>query len=63
MEPPLKVHEVPFLEVDAVTSTLSESPAKLEEIQQCTDEDVVLAYIKDAVRYVWREYPNECPKT
>ena len=60
MEPPLKEHKAPLLEEDAITNTLSESPAKLEEIQQCTDQDVVLARIKDVVHHVWPEYPNEC---
>ena len=49
MEPPLKEDEVPLLEVNAITSTLPASPAKLEEIRQCTDQDVVLAHLKDIV--------------
>lgn len=32
-EPPLKEDELPLLEVDATTSTLPASPAKLEEIR------------------------------
>ena len=62
MEPPLKENEVPLLEVNAITSTLPASPAKLEEIRQCTDQDVVLAHLKDVVHHGWPEYPNECPQ-
>ena len=62
MEPPLKEDEVPLLEVNAITSTLPASPAKLEEIRQCTDQDVVLAHLKDVVHHGWPEYPNECPQ-
>ena len=62
MEPPLKEDEVPLLEVNAITSTLPASPAKLEKIRQCTDQDVVLAHLKDVVHHGWPEYPNECPQ-
>ena len=62
MEPPLKEDEVSLLEVNAITSTLPASPAKLEEIRQCTDQDVVLAHLKDVVHHGWPEYPNECPQ-
>ena len=62
MEPPFKEDEVPLLEVNAITSTLPASPAKLEEIRQCTDQDVVLAQLKDVVHHGWPEYPNECPQ-
>ena len=55
----MKEDEVPLLEVNAITSTLPASPAKLEEIQ-CTDQDVVLAYLNDIVHHGWPEYPNEC---
>ena len=63
MEPPLKENEVPLLEVNAITSALPASPDKLEEIRQRTDQDVVLAHLKDVVHHGCPEYPNECPKT
>ena len=59
MEPPLKEDEVPLLEVNAITSILPASPAKLEEIRQCTDQDVVLAHL-GVVHHGWPEYANEC---
>ena len=62
MEPPLKEDHVPLLEVNAITSTLPANLAKLEEIRQCTDQDVVLAHLKDVVHRDWPEYPNECPQ-
>ena len=57
MEPAL-----PLLEVNALTSTLPASPAKLEEIRQCTDQDVVLSHLKDVVHHGWPEHSNECPQ-
>ena len=62
MEPPLREDEVPLLEVDAITSTLPGRPAQLEEIQLCTDQDDVLAHLKDVVHHGWPEYPNEFPQ-
>ena len=56
MELPLNEDEVLLLEVDAITSTFPASPAKLEDIRQCTDQDVVLAHLKD----IAQEHPNEC---
>ena len=58
MEPPLKEDEVPLLEFNAITSTLPASPAKLEEIRQCTDQDVVRAHLKDVVHHGWPEYSS-----
>ena len=52
--------EVLLLEVDAITSTLPASPAKLDEIRQCTDQDFVLTYLKDVVHHGRPEHPNEC---
>ena len=62
MEPPPKEDEVPLLEVNAITSILPASGAKLEDIRQCTDQDVALAHLKDVVHHGWPEYPNECPQ-
>lgn len=62
MELPPKENEVPLVELDAITSTLPASPAKLEEIRQCTDQDVVLAHLKDVVYHGWPEHPTECPQ-
>ena len=62
MEPPMQENEVPLLEVDTITNTLPASPAKIEEIRECTDQDVVLAHLKDVVHHGWPEYPNECPQ-
>ena len=62
MEPPMQGKEVPLLEVDTITNTLPASPAKLGEIRECTDQDVVLAHLKDVVHHGWPEYPNECPQ-
>ena len=64
MEPPLKEDKVPLPEVNAITRALPASPAKLEEIRRCTDQDVVLAPLKDVVHHGWPEYPNpnECPQ-
>ena len=50
------------MEVDTTTSTLPASPVKLEEIRQCTDQDIVLAHLKDVVHHGWPEYPTECPQ-
>ena len=62
IELPPKENEVPLVELDAITSTLPASPAKLEEIRQCTDQDVVLAHLKDVVHHGWPEHPTECPQ-
>ena len=62
MERPLKENEVLLLDVNTITSILPASRSKLEEIRQCTDQDVVLARLKDVMHHGWPEYPNECPQ-
>ena len=61
MENPDKYQSVPLLEVDAITSTLPASPAKLNEIRDYTSQDIVLSHLKDVIHQGWPEYPNECP--
>ena len=61
METPDKYQGVPLLEVDAITSTLPVSPAKLDEIRGYTSQDIVLSHLKDVIHQGWHEYPNECP--
>ena len=63
MELPRKEKEVHLIEVDAITTTLSASPAKLEEIRQCTDQVVVLAHLKDIVHHGWKEYPTDAKRS
>ncbi|KAL9971554.1 hypothetical protein ACROYT_G017729, partial [Oculina patagonica] len=62
MEPPVADNEVPVVEMDTISRTLPASPAKLDEIRECTDQDVVLSHLKDVVHHGWPEYPNECPQ-
>ena len=61
METPDKYQRVPLLEVDAITSTLPTSPAKLDEIRNYTSQDTVLSHLKDVIHQGRPEYPNECP--
>ena len=61
MESPDKDQGIPVLEVDAITSTLPDSPAKLDEIRNYTSQDIVLSHLKDVIHQGWPGYPNECP--
>lgn len=63
MESPDKGQGIPLLEVDAIIHTLSTSPAKLDEIRNCTSQDIVPSHLKDVTHQDqrWPEYPNECP--
>ena len=62
MEPPVEDNEVPVVELDTISQRLPASPAKLDEVRECTDQDVVLSHFKDVVHHGWPEYPNECPQ-
>ena len=61
MESPNEDQGVPLLEVNAITSTLPASPAKLEKIRNYTSQDIVLSHLKDVIHQGWPDYPNECP--
>ncbi|KAL9950226.1 hypothetical protein ACROYT_G042698 [Oculina patagonica] len=62
IEPSVEDNEVRVVELDKISRTLPASPAKLDEIRECTDQDVVLSHLKDVVHHGWPEYPNECPQ-
>lgn len=62
MEPPAEDNELPVVELDTISRTLPASPAKLDEVREYTDQDVVLSHLKDVVHHGWPEYPNECPQ-
>ena len=62
MEPPAEDNEIPLVELDTISRTLPSSPAKLDEVREYTDQDVVLSHLKDVVHHGWPEYPNECPQ-
>ena len=49
---------MPLLEVGTIINALPASPAKIEEIRECTDQDVVIAHLKDVVHHGWPKYPN-----
>ena len=61
MESPNKDQGVPLIEVNAITSTLPTSPAKLDEIRNYTSQDIVLSHLMDVIHQGWPEYPNEWP--
>ncbi len=61
MEQPPRDHDTPMIEIDAITSTLPASPAKLDEIRQCTEKDVVLCHLKDMVHDGWPNVRSESP--
>ena len=61
MESPDEGQRIPLLEVDAITHTLPAGPAKLDEIQNYTNQDIKLSHLKDVIQEGWSEYPIECP--
>ena len=61
MESPDEGPRIPLLEVDAITHTLPTGPAKLDEIQNYTNQDINLSHLKDVIQEGWSEYPIECP--
>ena len=61
MESPDEGQRIPLLEVDAITHTLPAGPAKLDEIQNYTNQDIILSHLKDVIQEGWSEYPIECP--
>lgn len=46
MESPDEGQRIPPLEVDAITHTLPAGPAKLDEIQNYTNQDIKLSHLK-----------------
>ena len=61
MESPDEGQGIPLLEVDAITHTLPAGPAKLDEIQNYTNQDIKLSYLKDVIQKGLFEYHIECP--
>ena len=61
MEPPAEDNEVPLVELDTISRTLPASPAKLDEVREYTDQDVVLRHLgialhaspTDSTRDIW----------
>ena len=44
MEPPADDNEVPLIEINAITSTLPATAARLDEIREHTKQDVILSH-------------------
>ena len=44
MEPPADDNEVPLIEINAITSTLPTTSARLDEIREHTKQDVILSH-------------------
>ena len=61
MEPLEEDQGILLLEVNAITSTLPVSPAKLDEVRNHTSQDIILIHLKDVIHQGWPEYPNACP--
>ena len=61
LQSPDEGRRIPLLEVDAITHTLPAGPAKLDEIQNYTNQDIILSHLKDVIQEGWSEYPTECP--
>ena len=61
MESPDERQRIPLLEIDAITHTLPAGPAKLDEIQNYTNQDIKLSYLKDVIQEGLFEYQIECP--
>ena len=51
----------PQIEVDTITQLLPASPAKLQEIRNATNEDIMTSHLKDVIYHGWPKHMKDYP--